>query len=72
LSAAKILGIDDRVGSISVGKDASLIVCDGDILETESNVKLAYLQGREVDLTSRHTMLFEKYQQKYRRKPKGD
>ncbi|KAA1261716.1 imidazolonepropionase [Rubripirellula obstinata] len=72
LSAAEILGIDDRVGSISIGKDASLIVCDGDILETETNVELAFLQGREVDLTSRHTMLFKKYQQKYRQKPKGD
>lgn len=38
LSAAEILGVADRVGSITVGKDASLILADGDILETETNV----------------------------------
>lgn len=72
LTAAEILGVDDRIGSITVDKDASLIVCDGDILETETNVKHAFLQGREVDLTSRHTMLFQKYQQKYQQKEKSN
>lgn len=66
LSAAEILGVDDRIGSITAGKDATLLICDGDILETESNVKQAWIQGREVDLTSKHTMLYRKYQQKYR------
>jgi imidazolonepropionase-like amidohydrolase len=70
LSAAEILGIQDRVGSITIGKDASLIVCDGDILETETHVEMAFLQGRKVDLSSRHTMLFDKYRTKYRRSRK--
>lgn len=70
LSAAEILGIQDRVGSITTGKDASLIVCDGDILETETHVEMAFLQGRKVDLTSRHTMLFDKYRTKYQRSRK--
>ena len=65
LSAADILGVADRLGSITAGKDATLIVCDGDILETETHVTAAYVQGRAVDLTSRHTMLFEKYKKKY-------
>lgn len=68
LSAAKILGVDDRIGSITVGKDATLILCDGDILETATHVSDAWVQGRDVDLTSRHTMLFEKYKKKYQRK----
>jgi len=67
LSAAEILGVDDRVGSLTVGKDATLIVCDGDLLETKSNVTTAFIQGRRVDLRSRHTMLHEKYQTKYER-----
>jgi len=33
LSAAKILGIEDRVGSIDVGKEADLALYDGDPLE---------------------------------------
>ncbi len=65
LSAAEILGIADRLGSITVGKDATLFISDGDILETESNVTAAFIQGRAVDLGSRHKTLYQKYQQKY-------
>lgn len=65
LSAAEILGVADRIGSITLGKDATLLICDGDILEAETNVKRAFIQGRDVDLSSKHTMLFEKYQKKY-------
>ena len=70
LSAAEILGVADRVGSISVGKDASLILADGDILETETNVIAAFIQGRAVDLGSRHKTLYEKYKLKYSRSEK--
>ena len=48
LSAAEILGVEDRVGSIEPGKDATLIVTDGDILEIPSQVELAFIQGRPV------------------------
>jgi len=67
LSVAEILGVADRVGSIAVGKDATLFVADGDILETPTRVERAYIQGRAVDLTNRHTRLWEKYQEKQRR-----
>ncbi|MCO8125226.1 amidohydrolase family protein [Stieleria sp. TO1_6] len=67
LSPAEILGVDDRVGSITVGKDATLIVVDGDVLLTESNVTAAYIGGREVDLGNRHQTLAEKYKLKYKR-----
>ncbi len=69
LSAAQILGVDDRIGSITVGKDATLLIADGDILETETNLAAAFIQGRAVDLSSKHTMLYEKYKQKYQSKP---
>ena len=65
LSATEILGVSDRIGSLSVGKDATLIIADGDILETETNVESAYMQGRVVDLGSRHKTLYEKYKRKY-------
>ncbi|MAI71838.1 MAG: imidazolonepropionase [Rhodopirellula sp.] len=67
LSAAEILGVADRLGSISSGKDATLILADGNILETETNVQAAFIQGRAVDLGSRHKMLYEKYKLKYLR-----
>lgn len=68
LSAAEILGVADRIGSITAGKDATLIITDGDILETESHVVDAYIQGRKVDLGSRHKTLYEKYKKKYSRR----
>ena len=67
LSAAEILGVGKQIGSISKGKDATLFIADGDILEGTTNVTHAWIQGRVVDLNSRHTMLYEKYQRKYSR-----
>lgn len=66
LYPAQILGIDDRVGSLALDKDATLIVTEGNPLETESHVTHAWIQGRKVDLTSRHTQLRDKYTEKYR------
>lgn len=63
---AEILGIADRVGTLEAGKDATIFVSDGDPLETETQVTAAWIQGRKVDLTSRHTQLYDKYQIKYR------
>lgn len=63
---AEILGIADRVGTLEAGKDATLFVCDGNPLETETQVTTAWIQGRKVDLTSRHTQLYDKYQIKFR------
>ena len=67
LYPAQILGVSDRVGSIEAGKDATLIVTDGDPLEIRSRVEIEFIQGRRVDLSSRHEILFNKYEEKYRR-----
>jgi imidazolonepropionase-like amidohydrolase len=67
LYPAQIFGIADRVGSLEVGKDATLIVTTGDPLEISTNVEMEFIQGRKIDLTSRHTKLYEKYKEKYRR-----
>ena len=70
LSPAEILGVSDRVGSLEAGKDATLFVTTGDPLETPSNVTAAWVQGRAVDLSSRHVKLYEKYRTKYERQKK--
>jgi len=49
LSPAEILGIDDRVGSLEVGKDATLIVTSGNPLEAISTIDRAWIGGREID-----------------------
>ncbi|MBC8105385.1 MAG: amidohydrolase family protein [Anaerolineae bacterium] len=64
---AQILGVADRVGTIEPNKDATLIVCSGDILETPTQVERAFIQGREVDLSNKQTKLWEKYREKYKR-----
>jgi imidazolonepropionase-like amidohydrolase len=65
--AADILGAQQRLGSLKVGKDATLLVADGDILEIPTHVTAAYIQGRAVDLSNRHKRLYKKYQQRYQR-----
>jgi imidazolonepropionase-like amidohydrolase len=67
LYPAQIMGVADRVGSLEAGRDATIIVTDGDILETATHVEAAFVQGRAVDLSSKHTGLWQKYQEKYRR-----
>jgi imidazolonepropionase-like amidohydrolase len=64
--AAKILGIEAQVGSLESGKDATLIVTNGDPLEIETNVQMEFIQGKKIDLRSRHTILYEKYREKYK------
>jgi imidazolonepropionase-like amidohydrolase len=67
LYPAQILGVADRVGSLEVGKDATLIVTDGDPLEITTQVEKEFIQGRNIDLNSRHTQLYKKYKTKYQR-----
>ncbi len=63
--AAQILGVAERVGSLEAGKDATLFVCDGDPLETPTQITQAWIRGRKVDLNDRHKTLYHKYEQKY-------
>jgi imidazolonepropionase-like amidohydrolase len=66
LNAAKILGIDAVTGSLEKGKDANIIVCDGDILDMKtSNVVQAFIQGRAVSLDNKQKQLYERYKYKY-------
>jgi len=67
LRPAKIFGVDGEVGSLDPNKHATLIVTDGNPLETATHVEAAYIQGRKVDLNNRHRRLWHKYQERYRR-----
>jgi imidazolonepropionase-like amidohydrolase len=66
LNAAKILGISDITGSIEAGKDANIVVSEGDILDMKSSVITnAFIHGREINLANKHTQLYERYKYKY-------
>ena len=66
LNTAKILGIDDRLGSLEEGKDATLFVSDGNALDMKSNQAfLAMVKGRFIELDNHQIQLSKKYHKKY-------
>ena len=66
-NTAKILGIDDKVGTLSPGKDATLFISKGDALDMRTNqIEKAYISGREISLESHQTRLWKRYKNKYK------
>jgi imidazolonepropionase-like amidohydrolase len=61
LNPARILGVADRLGSIEPGKEATLFAADGSILDIRSQVHRMWIAGREIDLETRHTRLYDRY-----------
>ena len=47
INPAKILKLDNRVGSIKAGKDADFIVCTKNILDTTNEIKSVYIDGKK-------------------------
>jgi imidazolonepropionase-like amidohydrolase len=54
--------VDKLLGSLEPGKEATFIASSGDIFDLRSTVKNMIIAGKQVNLSSRHTRLFEKYQ----------
>ena len=66
LNAAKILGVEGKTGSIEVGKDANIVVSEGDLLDMKSStVTDALIQGRQINLDNKQKQLYERYKYKY-------
>ena len=66
LNSAKILGVDDKTGSLEAGKDANIVISEGDILDMRTSIILhAFIQGREVSLDNKQKQLYERYKYKY-------
>jgi imidazolonepropionase-like amidohydrolase len=66
LNTAKILNIDSFCGSLSLGKDATLFVSEGNALEMTGNkVSDVFIQGRNVSLETHQTELYQRYSKKY-------
>ncbi|TKJ29993.1 amidohydrolase [bacterium (candidate division B38) B3_B38] len=61
---AQIFGVDKDYGSIEVGKVANIIVTDGCPLEITTQVRHVLIDGKPVDLSNKHTELYEKYRKK--------
>jgi imidazolonepropionase-like amidohydrolase len=66
LYPAQFLGLDDRVGSLQVGRDATLLITTGSPLEYSTTVEQAWIEGRRIDMMDAHRHFFEKYSEKIR------
>lgn len=67
LYPAQLLGVADQLGSLEVGKAATLMITTGDPLDLPTAIEAAFIDGRQIDLTNRQTRLRDKYREKYRR-----
>ena len=61
LGAAEILGLDEHLGSLEVGKRADIIVTTGSPLQTTTQVIHLFIAGRPIDLSNIHTEMYDKF-----------
>ncbi|HVX40187.1 MAG TPA: amidohydrolase family protein [Gemmatimonadaceae bacterium] len=61
LTPAEIFGVADRVGSLSVGKDADVVVWSGDPFEFASQPEHVYVRGKEDTTPTRQDLLEQRY-----------
>ncbi len=66
INAAEFLGLDDRIGSLEPGKQATLLITTGTPIDMTSDIEQAYIQGRELDMNDIQKHFFEKYMTKIR------
>lgn len=65
-NTAKILRIDKLVGTLEIGKDATLFISEGDALDMKTNnVTWAFIQGKKLDLRNEQQLLYHTYEEKY-------
>lgn len=68
---AKIMGIDATVGTLESGKDATLIITEGDVLDMRtSKLTHAFIRGKDINLDNKHKQLTKRFQTKYDRQGK--
>ena len=60
-SAAEILGVSDKVGSLSPGKLGNVVITDGDPFELTSNIRYIFVNGQPVEVKSKFTRLRDQY-----------
>jgi imidazolonepropionase-like amidohydrolase len=61
INPAEIFGVDDKLGSLEVGKEATFFVADGDPFETTTTILHVFIAGYQVPMESRHTRLYEEF-----------
>jgi imidazolonepropionase-like amidohydrolase len=68
INAAELMGLDDRIGSLEPGKQATLLITTGTPIDMTSDIEQAYIQGRELDMNDIQKHFFQKYMEKVRQR----
>jgi len=58
---AEIFGVADKLGSLEEGKVANLFVSDGDPFEPKTTIEYLFIEGWNVPMESRHTLLYDEF-----------
>lgn len=66
---AQVWGVSDSYGTLEAGKDADVVIWDGDPLEVTSAPTAVFIQGVNIPMLSRQTMLRDRYRDPERRTP---
>jgi imidazolonepropionase-like amidohydrolase len=61
LAPAEIFGVSTNLGSIEVGKTATLIMTNGDILDHRTSITNVIIDGNETSLDNKHQRLYDRY-----------
>ena len=61
INAARIFGVDGRLGSLEPGKDADLFLATGDPLDFKTEVKVMFINGRKIDMANWWEDLYKKW-----------
>jgi imidazolonepropionase-like amidohydrolase len=62
INPARILGIDDWVGSLEQGKTANVIICSKPLVQISSKIHKVIINGKVVPMTSFQTRLRDKFE----------
>ncbi|MFN1834026.1 amidohydrolase family protein [Balneola sp. MJW-20] len=61
INAAEIFGVEDLLGSLEEGKQANLLISDGDPFEPLSQIEQVFIKGYKIPMDSRHIQLYEEF-----------
>lgn len=68
LYPAQLFDLSDRIGSLEEGKDATLMITDGELFDLRTSVEQMFIEGRTIDMADKQKNLFERYREKYRQR----
>jgi imidazolonepropionase-like amidohydrolase len=61
LNAAEVWGVADKLGSLDVGKQANVVIANGDPLDVKTDVKRVFIGGVDVPMVTKQTVLRDQY-----------